>query len=83
MKILDFLLLTTWKPLSSDLLLDDDMRSRGEDGHGGDDGEHREEDKAQAVQHHRGELPVSLDRSWFFITFYLVSNNFYLLQYQV
>ena len=39
--------------------LDDDVRSHGQHGAGGHYGEGGEEEKAQAVQHHRRELPVS------------------------
>ena len=36
------------------------MRSHHECGQGGRPGEQGEEDQAQPVHHHRGELPVSL-----------------------
>ena len=41
-------------------LVDNDVRGHHESGQGGRPCEQSEEDQAQPVHHHRGELPVSL-----------------------
>ena len=41
-------------------LPDEHVGGHGEGGHGGDKGEQGEENQTDAVQNHRGELPISL-----------------------